>query len=116
MNKWKGTINLAMRWDEDWTDSNIPEMGKWVAQRIKIAIPSYEDYDLHGFELDEIIGDFENISTESEWEEINDDNVRGAELKGETAFTSTPLEEFNNVMTALYDWADSNRYWIERPN
>lgn len=91
MTKWLKTIDLSLRWYEGWTSDNIHEMGKWVAQQIKIAIKDWEDYEKYGFDLEEI-----NQGKDSWYHE------------------EVPIEWFNDRMTEFYDFCDKYRFWVEK--
>ena len=117
--RWNKTIDLSLRWDEDWTNENIHEMGKWVAGQIKKVIVDYDAYDKYGYELEEIIMNFEwSICTLQEANDINSENYkyhlqqleRG---RASSHFEIIPLEEFNTYMKELYDFADREDVWVK---
>ena len=116
---WNKTIDLSLRWKEDWNDENVHELGKWVAEQIKNTIKNWDDYDTYGFELEEVVNGFEEgICTKQEALEINQDNYNFhlkqlAEGKESHHFDIVPIEEFDNFMSSLYDIADRQRWWIK---
>ena len=116
---WNKTIDLSLRWREDWTDENVHEMGKWTSEQIKKVIKDWNDYDKYGFELQELLEHFENICTKQEATEINTDNYNFylkelSEGKESFHFDIVPMEEYDECMRTLYDMADRERWWIER--
>jgi len=119
MSKWNKTIDLSLRWKEDWTNENIHEFGKWVAEKLKKSVPDYEDCEKYGFDLEEIIDNFESgICTLEAAMEINKDTYdyhlqQLSEGKESVHYEIIPLEEFNEYMNALYDFADRERWWIK---
>ena len=115
MNKWNHTLNLSDVWNDSWNDSNVHELGKGLAERLKLKFKAYED----DYTLLEIIEMFESICTEDEAKDINADNLdfhhkQLAEGKDNFHFDIVPMEEFNEQMRSLYDWADSERVWIKK--
>ena len=113
-NKWKKTLYVADLWSQDWNNENIHKLGKTIAQRICKLIPDYENADKYGYQLLEIIESLEAICTKEEAEEINKDNLHYAEINGEEYFEINPMEEFDNWWDSFYDFADSERIWVER--
>ncbi|AUR89051.1 hypothetical protein NVP1121O_023 [Vibrio phage 1.121.O._10N.286.46.C4] len=116
--KWYKTINLSLKWADEWNNENVHELGKWVAEKVKSAIKDYEDYDKYGFELEEMIENFENICTLESAEEINKDNRAHHEQRIAEGYESfhydiVPLEEFDECTRTLYDLGDRYRWWIE---
>lgn len=78
MSNWTNTLNLKDLWEAR-KDSNITlqKMGKIIAKRIR-KLRCYKDND---FELEEIAYSFE--------------------------FIEEDVDEFDDVLEQLYDWADS---------
>ena len=116
---WKKTIDLSLRWNEEWTDENIHEMGKWTSEQIKKVIKDWNDYNKYGFELQELLEHFESICTKQEAAEINTDNYNFylkelSEGKESFHLDIVPMEEYDECMRTLYDMADRERWWIER--
>ncbi|AGH32137.1 hypothetical protein VPHG_00070 [Vibrio phage 11895-B1] len=122
MTKWNKTIDLSLRWNEEWNNTNIHLLGKYVAKQIKRVIKDYEDYDKYGFELEELIDNFEEgICTVERANNINKDNYEFhlnqlAEGKESVHYEIIPLEEFDSLMTELYDIADRNSWWVKTIN
>lgn len=119
MKRWKKTLDLSAKWGDNWNNTNIHEMGMWVAKQIKLTIKDYTDYDKYGFELEDIISGFEDICTLERAILINKDNYQyhlDKLEKGEkdTFYEIVPLEEFDNLMSDLYDFCDRESIWVER--
>lgn len=85
-------------------DSNVHELGKSIAKRIKKLLPDYEDADKWGFQLLEIIESLESICTLQEANEIKEDNKKWAIENGEEYFEIVPLEEFDNWWNEFYNF------------
>ncbi|AUR91465.1 hypothetical protein NVP1161O_023 [Vibrio phage 1.161.O._10N.261.48.C5] len=113
-NKWEKTLYVADLWSQEWDQENIHELGKTITQRIRKLIPDYENADKYGYQLSEVIEALDNICTKEEAEEINQDNLHYAEINGEEYFEINPVEEFDNWWGSFYDFADSERIWVER--
>lgn len=104
MNKWKLIIDLSGFYrTQDWTNDNIHECGKLVANAIVKAIPDYADFDKYGYDLSELVDRFKDgIFTNEEY----------LKAKQEDNFDVPPLEEFDYLMTELYDMADTEKWWV----
>ena len=94
-------------------------MGKWTSKQVKKVITDWADYNKYGYELIDVLENFENISTKQEAAEINADNYNFylkelSEGKESFHFDIVPMEEYNECMRTLYDMADRERWWIER--
>lgn len=105
MNKWKLIIDLSGFYrTQEGTNDNIHECGKLVAKAIVKAIPDYKDFDKYGYDLSELVDNFTNgIFTNEEY----------LKAKQEDNFDVPPLEEFDYLMTELYDMADAEKWWVE---
>ena len=115
MNKWNKTLELKDVWNNvEWTDENVHELGKIIATRLKRLYKDYEDYDKYGGVLEDLILAFEDSLTIERADEINSDNEQWCLENGQEFVPITPLEDFNNVMAELYDWADGERLWINK--
>lgn len=103
MNKWKQTLQLSDVWQSgDVPESEVHNVGKIIAKRMRKLYPDYADYDKYGYEFEEMIDRFDSIITLDEYQKDPEDyNFFG------------PDDEFNDVMECLYDWADANKLWID---
>lgn len=99
MAKWNETLNLSDVWDsEKWTDRNVQELGKIVAERIR-KLKSFDTEDW--IFISDCVERFEDIYPYEEF--VADD--------GELPYT--PIEDFDEAMRELYDWADFKRVWVK---
>jgi len=116
MNKWKHTLDLSGFYKtQEWDDSNAHECGMMVSQALRFLIDKHFKGD---YTIDEICGQFDSICTEKQADEINDDNwefhIRQLDNNMESYyFPIEPLEEFDECMRGLYDWADGERVWVK---
>lgn len=107
MNKGNKTLQLKDVWKNgEWYDENVHELGKIIAKRLKLLYKDYEDYDKYGYQLEELIESFEDVLTIERADSINENDEEFTPV--------SPLEDFNNVMAELYDWADGERLWINK--
>ena len=91
------TLRLDDIWKvEDWDNNTVHILGKNVQVRLKRLYPDYDNADIHGYDLYDIVENFGFVST-----------CEDAELP------FTPMEEFDNYMVQLYDWADANDLWVQ---
>ncbi len=103
MANWKYTLNISNIWNDD--NMSIENKGKAVAAKIRQAFPQvWFDWENGGYneEIDELAKRFEDITG---YDEVS------------------PLQEFNNCMSELYDfgdrsigpwkWPASKMAWIE---
>jgi len=90
--KWKHTLDFSGFYKDDSID--IVEKGKKISVLIRRKFSSILDYESEDFdqELEDIVDVFESISGYDDVE---------------------PVEEFDDCMESLYNWADYNRIWIK---
>lgn len=104
MANWKYTFDLKDLWEKDWTDSNVHELGKAIAQRWRnnkaFTVRFADD-----LEIEEIIDYMDNICSPEEYQSILSE-------EGSEGFP-TPIQEFDCVLSSLYDWADYNKVWVK---
>ena len=114
-NKWKYEIDLSGFWKKDWNNSNAHEVGALVADRVRALINKYEVFQ-GNWTLEEFMEGFESsICTQEEADSINQDTSEYCDMynKQDEYWEITPIEEFDELMKGLYDWADTNRVWIK---
>lgn len=100
MFEWKEVLRLGDVWEPSrWNNDNIHELGAIIARRIK-KLKAYdeEDWQFNG----DCVERFANIQKETIY--LGDDE--------NTPFT--PIEDFDEAMYWLYEWADENRVWVQR--
>lgn len=92
MNKrWKHTVNFKHFWE---SDIPVEEKGKLAAKELRSRLlQHYPEY----WELEEIIDMFDCVSGDTDSE-------------GGTNWTA--VEDFDERMRCLYDWADANMVWV----
>lgn len=113
MRKWKHELNLKDVWnDGEWTDENVHELGRIIAQRMKRLSKHFEET----YEWEEILESMDCICTVELADELNEDNEQWHYDNNQTGefHPIDPLEEFNGWMAALYDFADSEDIWINK--
>ena len=99
MSKWKSNINFKGFYHND--DLSIAEKGIHAAAAIQRVLSSIletideTDREFIDFEIQDLIERFENVTG------IEDED-----------FSVTPTEEFDEIMTELYDLADKHKIWI----
>lgn len=108
MKKWQAEINLSRFWKKDengndWNHKTANVIGVLVAKELKKILPKFSDDD----SLEDIISRFESINTVEEWEVLCDEDVVPYWE------SNPPIEEFNNLMVELYDFADSYDVWVK---
>jgi hypothetical protein len=99
MARWEYKVRLKDLLDEDTSDEAARTAAGAIATRLK-KVESWKSDTAMTCELEGIIDEFE---------EISDPNVSAVELAGRFGL----CKYFNNVMNALYDWADYHRVWID---
>jgi hypothetical protein len=103
MTKWLKTLDLTSVWQNgDAPESDVHMIGKYIAEQLRLLYPDYTDSDKWGFELENLIEDFDNILTLEEYE---NDTI------GFDGFT--PYADFNERMRQLYDFADTHKLWVK---
>lgn len=97
---WKETLDLSDVWDKkEWDDENVQELGKIIGERIrKLKAFDEEDWIFVG----DCVERFENVYPFEEF------------IADEGELPYTPIEDFDEAMRELYDWADDNRVWVKR--
>jgi hypothetical protein len=111
MNKWKHTIDLSRVWlredNTKYDNEDVHKLGKYISEVLNTFIKSkgYEE----DYKIEEIVEYFYSVFTEEQADEINEDN----ENNGEDWWEIVPLEEFDESMRCLYDWADSENIWVK---
>lgn len=96
--KWDKTLDLKDIWDRNIPESEMPELGKIIAKRLRLMYN--EKFLRENYDLEEIILNLESILSP---EEI---------ATGEYCIPST-TDDFNEQFRQLYDWADyDKRLWI----
>ena len=103
MNKWKHTLKLGDVWGEDWNNHDVQELGKLISSRIVKMLPDYEDTDKYGYDGTELVEFFKTISSYEEALITTEEN----------GFDCSPMVEFNNLMSTLYDFCDKNKIWVD---
>lgn len=103
MNKWKKTLDLTPVWQNGKVpESEVHLVGQYIAKQLRKLYPDYEDYDKWGFELEELIEQFESVITLEEYEKCP-----------EAYSYYGPYKEFNGYMQVLYDFAYYNGLWVK---
>lgn len=85
MKNWKHTIDFNSFWEDE--DITVKQKGELAVTKLKPLLKHYPD----DSELEEIIEQFECICD---------------------CDTFTALNDFDERMHSLYDWADDNNVWI----
>ena len=103
MTKWLKTLDLTSVWQcGNVPEAEVHEVGKYIAKELRRLYPDYDDVDKWGFELSNLIDDFDNILTLEEYE---------SDVIGFDGFT--PYADFNERMSQLYDFADMHKLWVK---
>jgi hypothetical protein len=91
MPTWDATLSFKDFYHDD--ELSIAEKAETASKTIIAKFASRLDSDKDNFDedLDGIAADFQSIS----------------------AYNKVETKHFDNIMSALYDWADWNRVWIE---
>lgn len=92
---WKRALKLKDLLGPDDSPEEVRRVAREMSDRLK-KLPDYEEGDLDGFS--EIVDEMADIATSS-----------AADYAAEN---STISRHFNDVLSALYDWADAERVWI----
>lgn len=103
MNIWKKKLDISDLWKNgEIPHSELPTTGKIIASRLKRMYPDWDDIDVWGFELRDIIEGFDNLLSVEEWE------------KDPSDYCLTPVEDFDARMAELYDFGDvGKRLWVQ---
>uniref|UniRef100_A0AAU8GG53 Uncharacterized protein n=1 Tax=Salmonella phage vB_SEnST11_KE23 TaxID=3161174 RepID=A0AAU8GG53_9CAUD len=126
MANWKQTFRIDDIWKkrngecgpEDWTDKTVHELAKEIARRIQRKFPQRMlDGDDCDFNLVEIYDWFMAVPTPGEYkfmltQILQDENASDDEYMEWSK--RTPLVEFNEGMSLLYDWCDRNLVWVQK--
>lgn len=105
MKSWEHILDLSgSYYTKEWNDSNVSELGKIVAKKLVVLISHHFKDD---YTIEEISENFNRICTEEDADIINSDNLEFY------SWDIIPIEEFDECMRGLYDWADSNRVWVK---
>lgn len=112
MKKWKHEINLSRRWKESWDNNNVHELGKVINVILKRFIVNYQEFE-DDYTLLDVIECFDSICTKESALEINEDNEAFSIDHDSTYFEIIPMEEFDECMRGLYDWADRESVWVK---
>ena len=99
--RWKYTLNFRLFWNND--EMMIEEKGKRVCKEIYRVFPqSNLDSEMYGKDHPHI-----SFSDILELEDMAEgfNNITGY---GDVS----PIEEFDNWLESLYNWADSNDVWV----
>ena len=87
---WKHRLDIQTIWQGE---LNAQQIGKEIARKIRVMLPKKTDWesDQYDDEITEIAERFDNVT--------GFDNV-------------SPIQEFNDIMYDLYEWADTNECWV----
>ena len=97
--KWDKVLDMTDIWNRNMPESDMPEMGKTIAKRLRRLYN--REYLDDNYELEEIILNLESI--------LSPDEI----ATGEYCIDST-TDDFNEQWAQLYDWADyDKRLWIK---
>jgi hypothetical protein len=110
MANWKQTLNVHHLWqgklvDNDivaWNNETAHELGKLLATYLTSRLKRQVEDDN---ELEEALSILASICTTQQWESLCKEDISWQD--------NPPLEEFDEAWRTFYDWADSNRIWVQ---
>lgn len=123
LGKWKYTVDISHWWKgkptengglEEWSDYNVHELGKYVADKLKTQFPKQVSPDSEVFDpdLDDVVYYLSTVDEYNAWRTAILNLPQGSDMRFiEEEYP--PLDQFNSAMGCLYDWADKNMVWIK---
>lgn len=123
MPNWNTTLDLQDVWSgcnteigrQPWTDKTVHQLAKEIVRRLGRKFPARLEGAELDFELDDVITAFNGVETAEQWQKALDyATSNGSDEEFAFIRDNTPIEQFDEAMASLYDWADANRVWVNK--